>query len=201
MLTISIQAGGQSRRMGRNKALMPFLGEPLIARLVRRLRPFAESLIITTNQPEAYAFLDVPLAPDVLPGAGALGGLLTALSAAATPFVALVACDMPFANGAFLRFGAEQLMKEGADVFIPHTAHGFEPLHAVYRRETALPAVKSALAAEQRRMISWFKAVQVVRAEAAVWRRFDPHGLMFQNVNTPEEFAQAEKTARQIEQR
>lgn len=200
MLTISIQAGGESRRMGRDKGLMPFLGEPLIVRLVGRLRPYADELIVTTNRPQAYQFLDYPLFPDVRPGLGALGGLLTALTSASQPFVALTACDMPFASGAFLRFGMEQLIASGADVFVPRTSygHGYEPLHAVYRRETCLPAVLQALDAGQRRMIAWFDRVQVNSPDEAALRRFDPHGVMFQNVNTPEELARAEALARQL---
>ncbi len=195
MLTISIQAGGASRRMGQDKALMPFLGRPLILRLVERLRPFADRLIVTTNRPQEYAFLDAPLYPDVQPGVGALGGLLTALSVAETPFVALAACDMPFASGALLRFGAERLAATGGDVFIPRSAHGLEPLHAVYRRETCLDAVQAALAAGQRRMISWFSSVQVEQAGRDLWGAFDPDGVLFLNVNTPEEFRAAEALA------
>ncbi len=198
MLTISIQAGGASRRMGQDKALMPFLGRPLILRLVERLRPFADELIVTTNRPRDYAFLNLPLYTDILPGVGALGGLLTALSAAEMPFLALVACDMPFANGALLRFGAERLQATGKDVFIPRSAHGLEPLHAVYRRETCLAAVRAAIAAGERRMISWFDRVEVEQAERAQWEAFDPEGLFSVNVNTPEEFHRAEQRARQL---
>ena len=59
MLTVAIQAGGESRRMGQDKALLPFLGEPLIVRLIRRLSPIAEQMLITTNFPADYRFLDV----------------------------------------------------------------------------------------------------------------------------------------------
>ncbi len=195
MLTISIQAGGNSRRMGQDKALLPFAGQPLIVRLVERLRPFADQLIVTTNRPQDYAFLSLPLYPDVKPGLGALGGLLTALQAAQMPYVGVVACDMPFAHGGLLRFGASYLERHRADVFIPQSAQGLEPLHAVYRRETCLPAVEAALQRGKRRMIAWFADVHVVTAGRALWGRWDEEGVLFWNVNTPDEFRAAEALA------
>ncbi|MFL7867205.1 MAG: molybdenum cofactor guanylyltransferase, partial [Anaerolineales bacterium] len=70
MLTICVQAGGESRRMGRDKALMPFLGRPLIQRVVDRLSPIADEIIVTTNNPDDYRFLGLPLFPDLKPGRG-----------------------------------------------------------------------------------------------------------------------------------
>ena len=72
MFSIVIQAGGQSSRMGQDKALLPFLGEPLIQRVLDRVRPIADEILVTTNQPDSYQFLDVPLYTDVTPGRGAV---------------------------------------------------------------------------------------------------------------------------------
>ena len=72
MLTICVQAGGESSRMGKDKALMSFLGRPLIQRVVDRLSPIADEIIVTTNRPENYTFLELPLFPDLKPGRGAL---------------------------------------------------------------------------------------------------------------------------------
>ena len=98
MLTLAIQAGGESRRMGSDKALLLFLGQPMILRVLNRLARIADEVLITSNQPENYRFLGLSPIPDLLPGFGALGGLFTALSAAGHPYVAVVACDMPFAS-------------------------------------------------------------------------------------------------------
>ncbi len=89
---------------------------------------------MTTNQPDDFAFLSLPLFPDIKPGRGALGGLHTALVSATQPLVAVVACDMPFASAPLLAAAARLLEQEAADVVIAETAEGFEPLHAVYRR-------------------------------------------------------------------
>ena len=110
--------------------------------------------------------------------------------------MAVVACDMPFASAPLLVAAAEaSWSQEEADVVIAETPEGFEPLHAVYRRETCIPAIESALESDQWRMISWFPKVKVRKLTPAELARYDPDGLAFWNVNTPEEFAEAERRA------
>ncbi len=175
---------------------MPFLGRPLIQRVVDRMRPIATEILVTTNQPEAYEFLGIPLCPDLKPGRGALGGLYTGMATAKHPLVAVVACDMPFASPGLLQFQAQLLETEGADVAIPSLADGYEPLHAVYRRETCLPAIEWALENDLWKIISWFPKVKVHAVTPDEIQRHDPAGLAFFNVNTPAEFALAELRAR-----
>lgn len=196
MLTVCIQAGGQSSRMGEDKALKTFLGRPLIQRVVERLAPIADEVIVTTNRPEDYRFLDLPLFPDLRPGRGALGGLYTALASASQPIVAVAACDMPFASASLLEAARQLLVAEEADVVIPRSAEGYEPIHAVYRRATCLPAIAAALDADQWKVIAWFPQVKVRVLTPDEVKQYDPSGLAFWNVNTPEEFAKAEDLAR-----
>jgi molybdopterin-guanine dinucleotide biosynthesis protein A len=195
MLSIVIQAGGESRRMGQDKALIPFLGRPLIQRVIERLTPIADEILVTTNRPDDYRFLDLPLFPDLKPGRGALGGLYTALSSATCEAVAVVACDMPFASASLLEAASKLLVQEGADVVIPDSGDGLEPLHAVYRRETCTPAIESAIEADKWRLISWFPQVKVRVLQPDEIKTYDPSGLAFWNLNTPEEFAEAERRA------
>jgi molybdopterin-guanine dinucleotide biosynthesis protein A len=195
MLTICVQAGGESHRMGQDKALMPFLGRPLIQRVVDRLASIADELIVTTNNPANYRFLGLPLFPDLKPGRGALGGLYTALSSATCEAVAVVACDMPFASAALIEAARRLLVQEEADVVIPDSGDGLEPLHAVYRRETCLPAIEAAIETDQWRLISWFPQVKVRVFQPDEVKSYDPSGLAFWNLNTPEEFAKAEERA------
>jgi molybdopterin-guanine dinucleotide biosynthesis protein A len=195
MLSVVIQAGGQSTRMGENKALKLFLGRPLIQRVTERLAPVADELLVTTNQPEDYAFLNLPLFSDLRPGRGPLGGLYTALVSARHPYVAVVACDMPFASAPLLVAAAGLLAQERADVVIAETSEGFEPLHAVYRREICIPAIEAAMDADQWRVISWFPKVKLRKLTSEELGRYDPDGIAFWNVNTLEEFADAERRA------
>ncbi len=195
MLTVCIQAGGASSRMGEDKALKPFLGRPLIQRVVDRLSPIADEMIVTTNRPEDYQFLGLRLTPDLKPGRGALGGLYTAIASATQPLVAVVACDMPFASPTLLEATGRLMVQEEADVVIAKTDEGFEPIHAVYRRATCLPAIESAIDADQWKVIAWFPKVKVRVLTSDELKQFDPDGLAFWNVNTPEEFIQAEQLA------
>ena len=198
LLTLVIQAGGESSRMGKEKGLQPFLGQPLVLRTLDRLRPLAAEVFITTNRPQAYAFLGERLQTDLLPERSALGGLYTALGCASQPYVAVVACDMPFANPALLAAVQAALLEHAADLAIPQSSGGLEPFHAVYRRDTCLPHVQAALQAGKRRMDVWFSAVKMHLLLPEAWQQFDPEGLAFWNVNTPEELRQAEATARRL---
>lgn len=194
-LAVCIQAGGQSRRMGQDKGLVPFLGQPLIARIVERLRPISGELLVTTNKPDDYAFLNLPLFPDPLPDRGALGGLYTALSAASLPYVAVVACDMPFINPLLLGAQFEHLQSSQSDICILHTGEGMEPFHAVYRRETCLPPIRQAIDEDRWRVDAWFSKVKLHLMRVEEIRRYDPDLRSYWNINTPEELGQAEQLA------
>ncbi len=188
-----ILAGGQSRRMGTNKALLPLDGQPLIARTAACLRPLADELIVVTNTPEAYQFLatdfGATLTTDALPTRSALVGLYSGLRAARGDLALAVACDMPFLNAALLRFMLSLAQTE-YDVVAPQVNDLLEPLHAVYRPATCTPAVERHLLAGDRRMISFYPAVQVRTVTSAEVAQFDREHLSFVNVNTPEEWAQ-----------
>ncbi len=193
MLTLAIQAGGKSSRMGQDKALMPFRGMPLVQHVLEHLAPIADEFIVTTNQPENYRFLDVPLFADIRPERGALGGLYTALVSASHAQVAVVACDMPFASTQFFETASKLLVTHDADVVIPQTEHGYEPLHALYRRDACIPPIEKALDAHQWKVISWFDEVKVHALTPEETAAFNPDGLTFWNLNAPEDFAKAEK--------
>ena len=195
MLSIVIQAGGQSSRMGEDKALKTFLGRPLIQRVIDRLAPIADEIIVTTNHPDEYSFLNLRLVSDLKPGRGALGGLYTAIASATHPIVAVVACDMPFASAMLIEAANRIMVEEEADVVIAKSDEGYEPLHAVYRRETCLPAIESAIDADQWKVIAWFPQVKVRVLSSEEIKLYDPASLAFWNVNTPEEFAKAEQIA------
>jgi len=197
MLTLVIQAGGESRRMGADKALLPFLGQPLILRPLNRLAGLADEVLVTSNQAENYRFLGLTPIPDLVPGFGALGGLYTALSAAGHPYVAVVACDMPFASLELFAFELALLRETGADAVIPRSEAGTEPFHAVYRRETCLPYIRAAIENGKRRVDAWFPQVFIRYLESTEIIAYDPDQHAFLNINTPDELMEAEEIARE----
>jgi molybdopterin-guanine dinucleotide biosynthesis protein A len=195
MLTIAILAGGKSQRMGQDKAIMPFRGEALVRNVLDKLAGLKGEVIVIAPRSQEYLGLGIRITPDLLPGRGPLGGLYTALFAASHPAVACVACDMPFVNADLLAYQRDLLISDDVDVVVPSTKRGVEPLHAIYRRETCLPAVREALGTGEQRLISWFPRVKVRILTQEESNAFDPRGLMFLNINTPEELARAEELA------
>ena len=197
-LSLAIQAGGESKRMGQSKALVEFDGEPLIQRMVRRMLPVADELIITTNEAERLEFLfeafpktPLRLVEDELEQRGALPGLYTALNAARNPMVALIACDMAFASPKLVAHGYAKLSNSEAAVCIPVNTHGFEPFHAIYRAEPCLQAVKECLESGCQRIQDMLTRVEVLELSQKEVRSIEPAGRCFFNVNTPEDLEKA----------
>ena len=185
-LTVAIQAGGESRRMGQSKATVPFLGRPLIERIVERVAPVADEIVITTNEAENLTFLDaldlrcdLRLVPDVYEERGALRGLYSALSAASNPCVAVVACDMVFASAPLIAHEAVAMQMRGADAVVPCNRFGFEPFHAVYRADACLPAISDAIAQRKVRARDFYERINLSRFEREDIEKAAPGGGCF----------------------
>ena len=181
-------AGGNSSRMGRNKALMPLAGQRLVDRVLAVLRNIFDDLLMVTNSPDLYADLGLRMVPDLVAGKGALGGIHSAIHHTATPHCLVVACDMPFLNAGVLRYLAEQ--RAGYDVVVPSVHGRPQPLHAVYGKACLQPIARR-LETERLNVVSFFPDVRVREVTAEELAGFDPEGLSFRNLNTPEEFAEA----------
>ncbi len=181
-------AGGNSSRMGRNKALMSLAGHRLVDRVLAVLRGIFDDLLMVTNSPDLYADLGVRMVPDLVADKGALGGIHSAIHHAATPHCLVVACDMPFLNAAVLRYLAEQ--RAGCDVVVPSLHGKPQPLHAVYGKACLQPIARR-LGTDRLHVVGFFPDVRVREVTAKELAGFDPDGLSFRNLNTPEEFAAA----------
>ena len=181
--------------MGENKALLSFRGEKLIERMIRRVSFLSNDLLVSTNQPEDFDFLNVRLAGDLIPGKGSLSGVYTALYEAREPYVAVLACDMPFINPDLIRAEFDFARQNNLDVVIPRTPSGLEPLHAIYRRENCLEAVLTSLQENHYRVISWFPKVKTGEFGPEKIKKYDPEYFSFFNINTPQDKARAEEIA------
>jgi len=198
MITLVLQAGGESTRMGKDKAFLPFLGTPLIQRQINRFQQLnAEMLIISNNAPP-FEDLRLQVFGDVRPGRGALGGLLTALSVANTPLIGLIAVDMPFASPQLIKYMADRIQGSDLDGIIPSTINGLEPLHAVYRRESCLAYVEKSIDQDLWRMRSWHGKANLKILGPEETQKITGSEHTFMNLNTPEEFNTAEETARKF---
>lgn len=193
-VTVAIQAGGRSSRMGQDKGLALLAGKPMIEHVLAQVAGLGQEILITTNNPDGYAYLGLPLAGDAEPGAGALPGLYTALSAARGQTVLLLACDLPFLNRELLVYLLS--LADQADVVVPYWQDQYQTMHAVYARDPVRAAVAAALARGQKRMIGFYDQVRVRPVTAAEITPFDPGGLTFFNANTPAELSAAEAIKR-----
>jgi len=186
-ITGVLVAGGRAARMGGvPKGLLRVGGEPLAARTLRLFGAHLGAALLVASEPATYAALGVRTVPDLLPGHGAPGGLHAALSAAATPWVFAVACDMPFVSAEGLALLAAR--REGALAVVPRWRGRLEPLHALWS-VAALPRLDRALRAGQPSLMALAALVDARVVEEEAWRAVDPEGRAFENANTPEDAA------------
>ncbi len=191
-----IQAGGRSTRMGgRPKALIELGGRRIIERVLAVLAPAVDDVLIVTNTPELYAFLELPMVADVYPDRGSLGGIYSGLRAAPSESAFTVACDMPFLHPEIV--GLVVARAGLGDVVIPRVGHQLETMHAAYGK-ACLPHIEERLLAGQLKIVEFFERVRVVEiAEADVARFRDPE-VAFMNVNTPDELERARGLAARL---
>ena len=185
-LSIAIQAGGKSSRMGTDKSFVPFLGRPLIEVVRERVEGLGDELMIVTNKPDAYAYLRLPMFGDDYPDTGPLGGIYTAVRHSRHEHTLVVACDMPWLNRPLLEYMIG--LRETADVVVPRWEKFPEPLHAIYSK-ACLEPMREKLEAGMLKITAFYGRVSLRFVEREEIARFDPEGRSFVNVNTPDDLA------------
>jgi molybdenum cofactor guanylyltransferase len=187
-------AGGLGTRLGgTKKALLDVGGRPVIERVLDALRPLGDEIVVVDNDDSLAHVPGVRIVPDDETRAGVLVALASGLAAATGELCLVVACDMPFLDAHVLRWLVD--LAEGHDVVIPVTEGQMDPMHAVYRREVCLNAIRAALARNEKRMISYLKDVRVREVTEEELRARDPELRSLFNVNTPEDLDRARAIA------
>ena len=211
-VTGAILAGGKSRRMGENKALMQLGDNSLIGHVIRRIRLITDELLLVTNNPPEYVHLNVPMHGDILPGTGALGGIYTGLTHASHDAVLCVACDSPFLEPKLLTYLVSILgeydavmpythssqqtpfyQNKGIGVTNPshNTQITLQTLCGVYSKR-CLPIIEQMLRESELRVHAIQERAHIKCISSEIWREFDPEGMSFFNINTPEDFEKAD---------
>lgn len=194
MVSVAVLAGGQSQRMGQDKAFLEVAGRPVIERVLSTVASLTDDLFISANAPHRYEPFGLRVVPDIYPDKAALGGIYSVIQAARYPHVLVVACDMPFLNPALLRYLIN--LAPTADVIVPLiTPPQPETLHAIYSKY-CLPAIEKRLQANQLRVIGFFEDMLIRYVERDEVTRFDPDFHSFINMNTPEEWQQVQAIAK-----
>lgn len=183
-----VVAGGHSRRMGSDKALLPWQGATLLDHALTRLQAVCREVRVLSGPEPRYADRGRPVDVDALAEAGPLAGLATALAVAGPRPVLLLGVDMPFVTPGLLSHVRDALA--GWDAAVPLTDGGPEPLCAAYG-SACLDPVREALAAGQRKMTSFWPRVRVRTLPAEELARFGPLDRLFRNVNDLSDYAAA----------
>lgn len=185
--------------MGVPKGLLEFGGQPLILRIARLVEPLVSSVTLV-GPSKSYAALGLPVIEDQQFGGptedgrtpGPLAGIARALTATQTDWNLLLACDLPYLTREWLDWLLARAVVSNAEVIMPRTSGGPEPLAAVYRRECAQPI----MVALQRGVRKVTDATEQFRTEFVAekeWRHIDPDGRMLRNMNAPEDYEEARK--------
>jgi molybdopterin-guanine dinucleotide biosynthesis protein A len=191
-----ILAGGRSRRLGIDKTTMPWPpptpGEPAGEGVRTLLQATGATLEAVCDEVLVVAYRGQPplpyrVVPDLYQDGGSLGGIYSGLSAAACGFALAVATDMPFLSLPLLRWMLAQ--PRDYDVLLPVSDRP-QPLHAVYGK-ACLEPLRRRLEAGRLRISDFLAEVRVREVPAEVLQRYDPEGLSFFNVNTPDDLDRA----------
>ena len=182
-------AGGQSLRMGKDKALLPWGEKTLLDHALARLREATSRVPAILSGPEPrYADRGAPVFPDVVPEAGALGGVLTGLERLPpdADFGLFLAVDLPFVPVALLR-GLTSRAEAGIDAVVAFSPSGPEPLCAVYAR-TAIEAVRQSVEQSELKMTAFWTGICVHALYEGALAEFGDPATLFRNLNTPADY-------------
>lgn len=191
-----VLAGGKSRRMGgHNKALLKIGDRCIVESVCDILSSVLTQVILITNTPDEFRFLNLPMYTDIVPDRGSLGGLYTGLLRCSGCFGFLVGCDMPFLNERVIAYMLGKV--PGYDVVIPRINAHVEPLHAIYSKR-CLPHLEKLINDRDLSIINLFKKIKLLEVQAKELEALDP-GLKFAiNVNTPEDLEKARHLVRVV---
>jgi len=193
-----VLAGGRSTRMGKDKTGIRLeSGLSMVEQAAQHLAAVAHEVVVVT----AGAIGDITSvrwASDLHHGAGPLGGIYAGLRACSHDHAIVVACDMPFLNADLLRYMAG--LPRDYDVLLPSLSRGVEPLHAIYGKACLEPAL-ALLEMGQHSILDLYGLVRTKYLEEDQIAKFDPEGLSFFNINTPDQLRQARNMSRRILER
>lgn len=183
-LTLILLAGGESRRMKRDKALLPAPDRALIEHVLAGIDGLFAEVFVSVAPSRTYDFLSYPQIPDPAEGLGPLAGILAGLKAARFDPAFVLACDIPAVDRAFI--AALIAAAEGFDIAVPRTSKGLEPLLAVYRKST-IPHIERLLTEGKRSVLDLYPLCRTTVVDIG-----DPTWL--HNINTPEEYEEFLRT-------
>jgi molybdenum cofactor guanylyltransferase len=190
-IAVFVLAGGASRRMGSDKALLKLDGVPMVVRMARLVGPRVASVTVI-GLPERYASLGLGMVPDRWPGVGPLGGIATALSVSSKVWNLILGCDLPYLTSEWVVWLIARALESPAQAVVPESQRGLEPLAAMYRKDCAL-AFSSAVKRGVRRVSEALGDIFFEKVTVNEWHALESTDMLFHNMNAPEDFAEAQR--------
>ena len=186
----AILAGGRARRFdGRDKSRLVVDGTSIIVRQVQLLQRVTDEVILVGHEPERFADLGLRVVGDRVPGAGALGGIYTALASTTADRVLVIACDMPFLVEPLLQ--ALLAFAESGDGAWVRTGRGPGPLVACYRQSARARIHEAIEAGHLKAADLGLRLTMGELSEQDVSAFGDPDRVLA-NLNTPEDYARVQ---------
>ena len=191
-----ILAGGASSRMGRDKCLIKFAGEPLIVHTALLLKPLVSSISLI-GPPKLYRRFGLHTVSDSVPGArrtpkyqGPLAGIVTALSVTLSHWNLILASDLPYLSEDWIDGLLARALRSKAQAFVPRNLRGLEPLAAVYRRDS-YDLLAEAFRGGVRKVTDALARISVETVALEDLGAFERNDLVLKNMNTPRDFEAA----------
>jgi molybdopterin-guanine dinucleotide biosynthesis protein A len=182
-----ILAGGESRRMGQDKAQMLFNERPLLQSMISIMQPLFVEVMISVRQPRPE--ITLPQVCDVAAQHGPLAGLVSGLERVKTPWLFAVACDMPFVTPAVISYLAQQ--RTNAQVVVPMVQGYAQPLCAFYAANCLVPARDCLYANGKHSLRALLEKLQVCYVSEDELKTVDPTLRSFFDLDTPQDLAAA----------
>jgi molybdenum cofactor guanylyltransferase len=187
-MTGIVLSGGESRRMGADKAFLKLAGVPMIEHVLRAMREVCSSVIIVTKRPHLYAGFNAMVVTDADGRQGPLTGIYSGLLTSTEEYNFVAACDMPFLNPRLISSMMD--LSVGYDITVPAFGGFFEPMHAVYHRDL-LPVIEGRIRRDAQQIRALFREARVRYVTEQELDCHDPGRRSFVNINTPQEYEEA----------
>jgi molybdenum cofactor guanylyltransferase len=190
-ITGIILAGGQSKRMGYNKALVKLKGRPLIEYSLNALRGVTGNIVLSVGS-EMFQYKNLPSVTDIIPGCGPVGAIWSALRYSTTVMNLVISCDMPFVPVPLLKMLIKEAEEYGAPVTLPVDNKGcLQPLCAVYNK-SILPLFNEAVIQKKFKLKDLISEAGMRQIKTDQSHDLFSPGIFF-NMNTPDDLKNADE--------
>lgn len=191
-LSAVILAGGDSKRMGTNKAFLRLEDSNLIDLVFNRVNSLFAETIVVSDRLEELAYLPAKFTRDLFTGVekSALRGIHAGLTVSSYPASFVIGCDMPFFSLSLINYMSRFAIQY--DVVVPRHGEHFQPLFAFYNK-TTLDLILERLKENKLKISDLYRSLRIKDIGEDTIKEFDPHFFSFNNINTRDDYYKLKK--------